>query len=162
MNNISRLFLTLSVAGLIGVLRTPTAQADDKVYPGTMCVRLQGGILSSNDNGLFNIGNTAMLVRCPIVRDNTTLPWNTLQVVVFDRDPSVPSNVVCTAFSHRRDGLSFFAANRQTAGSSANAQFLNFTPLTEFDNGYFHFRCSIPPIVNGNPSGIASYFIREP
>jgi hypothetical protein len=165
MNNISRLFLTLSVAGLIGALCAPTAQADDKVYPASMCVKVFAtGTVEYNASGrIFNpSSNSAVTVLCPIVRDNTTAPWTTIEVVVFDQHPNL--NVSCTAFSFRRDGVAANSIVRTSAGSSTNAQTLSFGSVAEFDRGYFFLRCVIPQSAptSGALSGIASYFIQEP
>ena len=91
MRNINRLFMILSALVLSGVLGAPTAWAvDDKVYPGTMCVRDNNGGGSAYYSGsgrLFNASSTsAMTVTCPIVRDNTTSPWSLLQAVVIDNN----------------------------------------------------------------------------
>jgi hypothetical protein len=164
MNTISRLFLTLSVAGLIGVLGAPTAQADDKVYPASMCIKLfaTGTIDYTAGGTVVNPSTTtAVTVLCPIVRDNAVRPWKLIEVVVIDQHVNL--NVSCTALSFSRDGATSSSIVRSSSGNSTTAQILSFDGVAEFDRGYHFVRCQIPQANPGNNalSEIASYFVRE-
>jgi hypothetical protein len=164
MNNISRLFLTLGIASLLGVLGSPTAQADDKVYPGSMCIKLfaTGTVEYTAGGTIVNPSATSpVTVLCPIVRDNAVRPWKLIEVVVIDQHVSL--NVSCTAFSSSRDGATANSIAKSSTGNSTTAQTLSFEGVAEFDRGYHFVRCQIPQTNPGNgaQSEITSYFIRE-
>lgn len=163
MNHISRFFLTASAAAVIGALGSPTAQADDKVYPGAMCIKLfaTGTVEYTASGTIVNPGATTATVLCPIVRDNAVRPWKLIEVVVIDQHVNL--NISCTALSFSRDATTADSIVQSSSGNSTNAQILSFEGVAEADRGYHFIRCQIPQTNPGNnaQSEITSYFVRE-
>ena len=165
MKKFYRLFATLgAVAVMSGALGASTAQAEDgKVFPGGMCYRLSGGTANYTSNGrLFNSSAVStMTVLCPIVRDLTQDPWNTIEVVAIDQH--LNQNVTCRGFSNSRDGGLFGqTAALSTAGNGNAGQVLDLGGgIWEEARGYYFAKCDIPP-VGAAQSGIASYIVVEP
>lgn len=156
--------LALLLAGASG------AEAGDaKVFPGTMCVQ-EGStstIVYNGEGRLLNYSSSPVAVICPIVRDITTAPWLSVEVVVADR--STAADVSCTAVSAQHDGLygGFNPQTKKTTGADYDwwvSRTLVFGPPSqERDNGTYFVRCTIPGKQPGwDPSGIYSYRIHEP
>lgn len=163
--------LALLLAGASGA-----KAADEKVFPGTMCV--QQGISSTvyyDGNGrVLNSSTTqAVIVICPIVRDSVLDKWQSVKVVAADRNPNANLNVTCTARSNQTDGLgwSYDPTNPSdpfyaTLNWWESKTFTFNPPTEERDRGTYFVSCTIPPrYVNGSSvydSGIYSYRIDEP
>ena len=160
------LLATLSAAMVMSAaLGAPTAWADDtKTFPGAMCLRNSdhtgGSAYYGSSARLFNTSTTlALNVICPIVRDNTTSPWLSVQVTVIDQH--VSQNVSCRALSLSRGGTTTFqSAALSTSGNSSSGKVINFGPIGEADNGYYFLRCQLPP-KGADASAVASYLISE-
>jgi hypothetical protein len=156
--------LTLLLVGASGAVA-----ADAKVFPGTMCVQ-EGSTSTAVYNGegrLLNYSSSPLTVICPMVRDNTTAPWQSVAVVVADR--STAADVSCTAVSAQHDGLwgGFNPETKKTTGADFDwwvSRTLSFGPPSqERDNGTYFVRCTIPGKQQGwDPSGVYSYRIVEP
>ena len=154
-----------AVVALSAGLGSPTAWAiDNTTFPGAMCIRNSdqpgGSAHFGNSARLFNTSTTTALnVICPIVRDNTTTPWASVQVTVIDQH--VSQNVSCRALSFSRDGTTTLqTAVLSTSGNSSSGKVINFGAIGEFDNGYHFLRCHLPP-KGAEASAVASYLISE-
>ena len=157
-----------AVAVMSAGLGTPTAwSADDKVFPGVMCVRdhdqVGGTLFNDNSGRLYNSSGTSTLsVICPIVRDNTGSPSFSANVKVIDQH--VSQAVSCRAISQSGDGNTTLqtpsVSSFPNGGNSSSGFSINLGSLAGFPNGYHFIRCSIPPL-NAEYSAVASYQVTE-
>jgi hypothetical protein len=151
----------------------PGAEAEDeKIFPGTMCVQegVTSTVLYTAEGRVLNPSTTApVTVNCPIVRDTVLERWDSVNVVVADRNLS--GDISCTAISAQTDGLfgGFNPETQETSGGSFDpfdSVTLTFgPPAQERDRGTYFLRCTIPPReaqAGVEPSGIYSYRIDEP
>ena len=160
------LLATLSAVAVMSTgLGVSTAwSADDKVFPGVMCVRnhdFVGGTLFNDDSGrLYNSSGTSTLnVICPIVRDNTGSPSFSANVKVIDQH--VSQAVSCRAISKSPDGnFEHITGLGSSSGNSSSGIPINLGSLAGIPNGYHYIRCSIPPL-NAEYSAVASYQVTE-
>ena len=162
--HVHRLFATVSaVAVMSGAFGTTAAYAfpgDEKVFPGSMCIRTSGGTPSYSTSGkLLNTSSTVMTVVCPLVRDDVLHQWDVVQVTAIDQH--VSQNIECRVRSASQDGNNFVETGRKTTSlNSASGQFIEFPTASEVDRGSFFVLCTIPA-AQPTPSGIASYLIAE-
>lgn len=146
------------------MLVAPAASADEKTFTAAFCQevgRNQHWFDQSPDGRLYNRDavSSRNLV-CPVVRDRTEQSSNWTEVTVLDRHYN--SNITCTFYSVERTHANGWWRSASTQGSSVQWQTLRVSNnLSEHDQGSYYFLCSIPPIYQGNASGIASYLVNE-
>ncbi len=176
MKNIRRLFATFSaVAVMSGLFGSPAAQAsDDKIYPGSMCVRFSGStavLPTLADSRLFNPATTVLRMDCPVVHDSINSGIQSGYVDVIDRnfagDNSNDANTqVCAELISISQALSsvitFRSTGRRcTTGASSVSKRLSFGSLAANSNAYYYYSVSLPPTFNGQQSAIIAYRVNE-
>jgi hypothetical protein len=163
MKNIRRLFATLSAAAVMsGVLGAPTVHAGAHVFPATLCEIRSGDVPFFTQTGeLQNAGTTQLAATCPVVRDNTTGKWTSIQAKVEDRHNG--AGVSCRAISTFADGTLLDIAGTVASSNS----FIGRTTLTlplpnEADNGSLVLDCRVPPQSPNGISSVSNYRFVEP
>jgi hypothetical protein len=140
--------------------------ADEKVFPGSLCVRLgtNNSIYYTGSGGIANPSTTTVTVVCPIVRDSVTANYSSVKVVVQDLNPS--TNVACSVHATSQTGFLWHAyPNNPLPPNYSNSQLYTFNigQLPQaIDRGSYFVTCDLPPVYNGGTSGVFSYRIDEP
>ncbi len=156
--------------GLSATLGSPQAfAASYTVYPGNMCVKLDGGANITRTYGsVENHSPTQWLyMDCNVVNDiysNIASGW----IRTTDRHPS--AEIWCTLFQLVRrpqdSTIYFVASNSHTGGETNRVQTLYYDrvdpSVTVGSTSHNFYTCYIPPTYNGLVSGIHDYsFIEE-
>jgi hypothetical protein len=151
---------------LLAVAYDAAEAEDEKVFPGSMCVRLgtsSDGIYYPGAGGIANAGTTAVTVVCPIVRDNVGSSYNSVNVTVQDLSPS--ANVSCAVHAVSPSGGSIWHAypsNPLPAGYfSTQLYTLNIGPVSQGKGASFFVTCDLPPVAGGQTSGVFLYHMVE-
>lgn len=165
--------------------------ADEKVFPGAMCVQTTLFVKSGRTEEMettstvrysdaaeaFNVSPTDRIeVVCPIVRDSVTVAFERVAVVV--RDLNEETNVFCTANVLSADGQTIHILEPEnpipvnvpfSSEDSYTLRIPNVFPIRNFPRGSYFLRCLIPPWPEPEsgqqrrgPSGVLSYRIVEP
>jgi hypothetical protein len=174
--NLKRSGCNLLVAALFGVSLAgiaiqPAHAADQKVFPGSMCVRYAGPGLTveplDNSSIFNNSGSAVMRVDCPIMKTRPRTGLSRVWVRVIDQHPT--QNVVCRLVNSIRSGSNWsqrLGPSRQSSGNSPNRQSLQAAPVNPVDGwaselGHWYVSCSIPPLSSGRRSHIINYWVDE-
>lgn len=166
---------------LIPLLLSNSSHAnDDKIYPGSMCVKYRGINDSEASTGNLRVSSAATVsndsivntlnVICPIVKDNVNgAPLSILsaRIVVIDRHPN--QAVTCTLKATNRQNGENSQSTPLTVSTPSNTTgdplLLNFnTPVsggTVAQKRHYYFQCSIPPKFADEGSHIVSYQVVE-
>lgn len=141
---------------------------DDKVFPGSMCVRHSGpslGLEPLNNSAMQNPSATdRMGVDCPIVKEGVNTGIALGQVTVVDLNQS--QALTCRLCTSNRVGVDLIFRcsdlQRSVIGQRA-VQFLTFRAQAGFATGRPHwfFSCSIPPTEAGARSEVFNYYVDE-
>lgn len=99
---------------------------------------------------------------CPITRGNGTAPWTL--VAVFVRDRHASQDITCVAQAKDLTGVAGIGWSETRSTSGEGDQTLTFGPPGGAIPPYgpYSIVCSLPPMVGGAPSYIASYGVIEP
>jgi hypothetical protein len=138
--------------------------ADEKIYPGEMCIRAWGGIPYLDAASLFNAGTDMMHVDCPLVRDNTTGGFSSGYVKIVDLNPG--TDVKCSLQIAYRggDGVMYWYAVQATGQQYAvsfGPQNLSVGGFSFTSQTHYFYSCNIPPVSSYGRSGIVSYHLNE-
>jgi hypothetical protein len=156
----SRLGLTaaLSVLGLLSV------GAQERTYPGAMCVEVQDGkpidsrqkISRTSDGEIYNLSPSHVLeVVCPVsgLFDDTS--GGSANVWVHDRNTE--QDVCCTT---RLNNVGFILSSNQACSTATDTRVQTLSmvpPELGFTFTSRYFTCTIPPTDKGEASGIRLY-----
>jgi hypothetical protein len=148
----------------LGVLGSQGVPAQERTYPGAMCVEVQNGKpldqrqkISRNSEGeLFNLSPSHVLeVVCPVSGLFDDSSGGSANVFVHDRNTE--QNICCTT---RLNNVGVILSSNEacSTGTDDRLQTLAMTPPTfpfTFTSRYFN--CTIPPTDGGEASGIRLY-----
>jgi hypothetical protein len=148
----------------LGMLMTQGVGAQERTYPGAMCVEVQNGKpldqrekASRNSEGeIFNLSPSHVLeVLCPVsglYDDSSSGSAN-----VFVHDGNTEQNICCTT-QLNNVGVVLSSAESCSTGTDTRYQTLSMVPPQfpyTFTSRYFN--CTIPPADKGEASGIRLY-----
>lgn len=157
-----RIPLTLAIASFVLVaLGGDAAALDDRVYPGSQCVKWSGATPTYWYSSIENPSTSTMKVDCPAGNaTNLAISDN----YVWARDQNSGSNVVCNIVqfvpvNNANIGAVYTSGNAQTSGSSANFQFIAQGMAQH--GGWLYWSCSVPAISGSNKSSIGAYNFKQ-
>lgn len=156
----ARLVLVIPVLALLAL----DVGAQERTYPGAMCVEVQDGkpldssakISRSSDGELFNLSPSKVLeVVCPVTGLFNDTSGGSANVWVHDANTS---QEVCCTNRLNNVGVVLSSDEACSTGTDTRFQTLSMTPL-EFNFTFTsrYFNCRIPPTDKGEPSGILLY-----
>lgn len=146
---------------LLALLSTSFA-SDGKYYPGSMCVPQY----SSYEHHLyysrwFSDESSAILVDCPVVRDETGSSVGNSAIYVVDN--SSKDDVSCTlayqSFTGSSGGWSSTAATTSSRDSSTPTT-LSTGAVSKVSSAFLYFSCEVAGTSSGD-SGISGYYVSE-
>ena len=154
----------ISLAVAMAMLAIQGVGAQERTYPGAMCVEVQNGKpldqrqkIERNAAGeIFNLSPTHVLdVLCPVTGLFDDASGGSANVFVHDRNET--ENVCCTT---RLNNVGVVLTSNEACSTATDerVQTLAMTPPTfpfTFTSRYFN--CSIPPTDGGEASGIRLY-----
>lgn len=154
-----RLVIFVSLLAL-STLSTPASAADDKIYPGLMCVGVDGSVDTSNGLAYNTSSSAELTVRCPIVRDVTTASAFTATAYLVDATPS--DSVDCTFYYRKSSTIAGSSSSTSTSSSgySSTPTSLSWS-LTAYSGGYNDIKCTLPVTYGCLASGVVSYLNQE-
>jgi hypothetical protein len=150
--------VALSVLGLVSI------GAQERTYPGAMCVEVQNGkpidarqkISRTSDGELYNLSPTHTLeVVCPVTGLFDDSSGGSANVWVHDRNTE---QEICCTTRLNNVGAIMSSAEACSTGVDDRLQTLSMTPPAfpfTFTSRYFN--CTIPPTDGGEASGIRLY-----
>ena len=148
----------------LGVLASQGVGAQERTYPGAMCVEVQNGkpidqrqkISRTSDGEIYNLSPTHTLeVMCPVSGLFDDQSGGSANVFVHDRNGE--QDVCCTT---RLNNVGAIMSSPEvcSTGTDTRVQTLSMTPPTfpfTFTSRYFN--CTIPPTDGGEASGVRLY-----
>ena len=156
------------VAFTIATLGTSQVHADEKVYPGSLCVRYAG---SQAVNYYWSaIGNrssdTWLYLDCPVVRDTIGIGvgGSIYRGKVRVNDRNLDYGIECTLVAAWRhvSGLNWWTWTNGTGAAEAGVRVIPYGTInTSSSDVYYYYSCRIPPTYNGAISEIVSYSVEE-
>jgi hypothetical protein len=158
---------TSSRMGLVvalGVLACQGVGAQERTYPGALCVEVDNGrplnqrdkIARTSNGELFNLSSShALEVMCPVSGLFNDSSGGSANVFVHDRHDQ--QDICCTA---RLNNVGAILSSDEvcSSGTDDRVQTLSMTPPDigfTFTSRYFN--CTIPPATGGDASGIRLY-----
>jgi hypothetical protein len=160
MSHFSRVGLVVA----LGIVMTQGAGAQERTYPGAMCIEVQNGIpldqsakISRNIDGeLFNLSPSKSLeVVCPVSGLFDDVSGGTANVFVHDRNTK--EDICCTT---RLNNVGFIVSSAEVCSSGVDDRYQNLQltpPPFGFTFTSRYFVCTIPPTDKGEASGIRLY-----
>jgi len=146
------------------MLMTQGVGAQERTYPGAMCVEVQNGKpldqrqkVSRNSEGeIFNLSPSHVLeVVCPVsglFNDDSGQSAN-----VFVHDVSSEQDICCTT---RLNNVGFVLSSGEACSTATDDRYQTLSmvpPLFNFTFTSRYFNCTIPPTDHGEASGIRLY-----
>ena len=134
---------------------------DTKIVPATVCLP-SGTNYFSTEDGVFNNSSTsALTLRCPILRDNTTSKPNSIKVSVKDNSATI--GVTCRVRNVGFDASGIFSGADVTS-SGTGIKILTLPLPTVFPtNALYTVTCTIPATPSGQAaSGVRGIIYEEP
>ena len=162
MLKLMRIAVSIFVPFVIGAFSIPV-NADQKVYPGSMGVKLSGASPTYYFGAIGNSSAANIYLDLPVINDTNTAVESSW-VRVLDRHYS--SGVSCalnTAYWNNTYDTFYgsWGATVVSSGSSTDVQVLNTGTANGSADRHIYFSCSIPPVYSGNSSRIVSYSVDE-
>jgi len=152
--------IAMSTAILIASISASTAYAvDGKNYPGSMCVRWNGGTPVYDGSSIGNSSpSTPLYLDCPAVKDATNIRSGWVRVI----DRHYSENVRCNLVVSETIGTGHPLGWQSSNGSNNQQQILRWNSGAGAQNhSYYYYSCVIPPAYNGARSYINSYQVQE-
>lgn len=137
---------------------SPTAMAEDgKVYPGISCQKSLG-TGSYGGGEVRNDSNSGSLtVECPIVRD---VVYGSIQDAQVRAYKATSSAFWCTLHARSFWGNAGFQQFR-SASSGTGYRTMNFSGLSDYNDGHYYIWCAIPPSTSSTKSRVIGYRLDE-
>ena len=164
------LFTAMLGAGVLlaSALSPQSAHAadDTKRYAGNGCTTQSNSELidRSASGAIFNPSTSAVLVVCPVIRDNTgtsSLGVKKGFVLVVDGNAAANQDVICTLAARNASNVLVTIQTVKSLGSNATPQKLPFAALPVPVGGFVLLGCVLPPSVAAATSGVLVYEITE-
>jgi hypothetical protein len=141
------------------------AADDTKRYAGNGCMtRFNSELIDRNGSAIFNPSTSAILVVCPVIRDNTgtsSLGVKKGFVLVVDGNAAANQDVICTLAARNASNVLVTFQTVRSLGSNATPQKLPFAALPVPVGGLVVLGCVLPPSVAAATSGVLVYEITE-
>jgi hypothetical protein len=150
-----------AVLGCALLVAAPTAfAADTKIVPAYVCLPSGTNYTALSEGGISNSSSTTPLVlKCPIIRDNTTAKPTLIKVSIRDNSPS--TDVTCHVRASSLDGIGLQAgASVKTSGTGFKMLTLPI-PTTMPTNAAYFVDCIIPARPSGETSSSVKGIIYE-
>ena len=154
----------LSLVMALGFLMSQGVGAQERTYPGAMCVEVQNGkpldqrqkIARNGDGEIFNLSPEHVLdVVCPVTGLFNDLSDGAANVWVHDRHET--EDICCTTRLNNV-GVVLSSPEVCSTGADTRVQTLSMVPPElNFTFTSRYFRCAIPPADQGEASGIRLY-----
>jgi hypothetical protein len=152
------------VVAVVGLLTAEVVGAQERTYPGAMCVEVQNDkpldnrqkISRTSDGEIYNLSPSHVLeVVCPVSGLFNDLSGDAANVFVHDRNSK--QDICCTT---RLNNVGFVLSSPDacSTGTDDRVQTLAMAPPAlgfTFTSRYFN--CTIPPTDKGEASGIRLY-----
>ncbi|MDP2317645.1 MAG: hypothetical protein Q8P41_32465 [Pseudomonadota bacterium] len=146
-------------------LTTPSAFADSKVIPGSMCRPTTSTYASSfaiNSSGMaYNTSSASdIYVQCPFLDDG---PTSTDSVTLYTVDYNSSYAVECTLYSRTLSSMGTYDySSDASVGSSSTVQTLSMTSVSSTHGTHYEYLyCKIPRASGSNYSGTVAYRTNE-
>lgn len=144
--------------------------ADEKSYPGSMCVQWSGGgIKALSWSSVANHSpDDWIYLDCPIIQDNVSTDYipgiNSGWVKATDRHYSL--DIRCGLYYVRRNASDSTivwtgGSRRTTVGAGERVQHLEYSGAGRAVSGHAYYSCAIPPTYDRHPSEIHTYNAKE-
>lgn len=129
--------------------------------PGSMCVGVNGGILTTGSSGFVeNKQGSVVTAACPAERKNINGTWATkFKASIFVNDASTTGDICCRAVIRDANGQTAESADVCTSSTTGSGSQTLTTAQVSWSYTFAHFlvRCTVPAINGTATSKIFTY-----
>ena len=148
----------------LGMLMTQGVGAQERTYPGAMCMEVQNGkpldqrqkVSRNSDGEIYNLSPQHVLeVVCPVSGLFTDDSGGSANVWVHDGNTT--QDICCTT---RFNNVGFVLSSNEACSTATDDRLQTLSmvpPATGFSFTSRYFNCTIPPTDGGEASGIRLY-----